>query len=337
MRSVLSAPAVAQRRIGGLPLRRFVRDISSVLIISGLLLMVDAGVTLIWQEPVTAVIGLIQRANIDKEYLSFKTAPLTQVQTRVLGGLSNLDQRIAYLARREQHQVAIGDGIGQITIPKLSASYVVVEGTDTTTLEKGPGHYPTTAFPGLGQTVAIAGHRTTYLAPFRHINELKPGDKIMLTMPYGMFTYVVQYQKIVLPTALWVTRNVGYERLVLSALQPVVQRGAADHHLREAPVGAAARSGSPGLRLFWGLAALGVHGAGLRPASLPGGRGSNLDACPDSRLGSRPDAAARVRGRSTGVQCETWTRQRSRNESPAATTRSTRLRSPTRSCAGCGA
>jgi sortase A len=221
MRSVLSAPAVAQRRIGGLPLRRFVRDISSVLIISGLLLMVDAGVTLIWQEPVTAVIGLIQRANIDKEYLSFKTAPLTQVQTHVLGGLSNLDQRIAYLARREQRQVATGDGIGQITIPKLGASYVVVEGTDTTTLEKGPGHYPTTALPGLGQTVAIAGHRTTYLAPFRHINELKPGDRIMLTMPYGKFTYVVQYQKIVLPTALWVTRNVGYERLVLSACNPL--------------------------------------------------------------------------------------------------------------------
>jgi sortase A len=221
MRSVLSAPAVAQRRIGGLPLRRLFRDISSVLIISGVLLMLDAGVTVLWQEPVTAVIGLIQRANIDKEFLSFKTAPLTPVQTHALGGLSNLDQRIAYLARRERQQVGTGDGIGQITIPKLGASYVVVEGTDTSTLEKGPGHYPSTAFPGLGQTVAIAGHRTTYLAPFRHINNLKPGDKIMLTMPYGMFTYVVQYRKIVLPTALWVTRNVGYDRLVLSACNPL--------------------------------------------------------------------------------------------------------------------
>src|SRR5579864_6247080 len=139
MRSVLSASAVAQRRIGGLPLRRFIRDISSVLIISGLLLMVDAGVTLVWQEPVTAVIGLIQRANIDKQYLSFKTAPLTKVQQHALVGLPRLDQRIAYLARREQNQVGTGDGIGQITIPKLGASYVVVEGTDDSTLEKGPG------------------------------------------------------------------------------------------------------------------------------------------------------------------------------------------------------
>ena len=61
MRSrVLSAPAVAPRRIGGLPLRRLIRDISSVLIISGLLLVLDAGVTLVWQEPVTAVIGADQ-------------------------------------------------------------------------------------------------------------------------------------------------------------------------------------------------------------------------------------------------------------------------------------
>jgi len=218
---VLSAPAVAQRRIGGFPLRRLVRDISSVLIISGVLLVLDAAVTLVWQEPVTAVIGLIQQSKIDKQYLSFNTAPLTQVQKHVLVALPSLDQRIAYLARREQHQVATGDAIGHISIPKIGASYTVVQGTDTASLEKGPGHYPDTAFPGLGQTVAIAGHRTTYLAPFRHIDELKPGDKIVLKMPYGLFTYAVQFHRIVLPTALWVTHNVGYDRLVLSACNPL--------------------------------------------------------------------------------------------------------------------
>src|SRR5580704_5887476 len=185
MRSrVLSAPAVAPRRIAGLPLRRLVRDVSSILIISGLLLVVDAGVTLVWQEPVTAVIGAIQQSRIDKQYLSFDTAPLNKVQKRALVALPNLDQRIAYLARREQHQVGTGDAVGVISIPKIGASYTIFHGTDTASLEKGPGHYPATAFPGLGQTVAIAGHRTTYLAPFRHINSLRPGDKIMLTMPY---------------------------------------------------------------------------------------------------------------------------------------------------------
>jgi sortase A len=218
---VLSAPAVAPRRVGAFSLRRLVRDISSVLIISGLLLMVDAGVTLVWQEPVTAVIALIQRSQIDKTYLSFNSAPLTIVQRHVLVKLPDPMLRIAYLARRESHQVATGDAIGRITIPKIGASYDVVQGTDTDSLEKGPGHYPATAFPGLGQTVAVAGHRTTYLAPFRHVDALKPGDRIMLKMPYGLFTYVVQFHRIVLPTALWVTRNVGYERLVLSACNPL--------------------------------------------------------------------------------------------------------------------
>jgi sortase A len=69
--------------------------------------------------------------------------------------------------------------------------------------------------------VAIAGHRTTYLAPFRHIDALKPGDRIVLSMPYGKFTYTVQYHRIVLPTALWVTNDVGYDRLVLSACNPL--------------------------------------------------------------------------------------------------------------------
>jgi sortase A len=218
---VLSAPAVAPRRIGGLPVRRLVRDISTVLIISGVLLVADAVATLVWQEPVTAVIGLIQRSQIDKQYLSFATAPLTPVERHVIVTLPKPVDRVAYLARREQHQVGTGDAIGHIAIPKIGASYDVVQGTDETTLEKGPGHYPDTAFPGLGQTVAIAGHRTTYLAPFRHLDALKPGDRIVVKMPYGLFTYAVQYRRIVLPTALWVTHNVGYERLVLSACNPL--------------------------------------------------------------------------------------------------------------------
>lgn len=202
-------------------MRRLVRDISSVLIISGLLLLLDAGVTLIWQEPVTAVLALIQRSDINKRYLSLSTAPLSPLEHHALLSIKQLDDRISFLARREARQVGTGAAIGRIVIPKIGASFDVVQGTDAASLEKGPGHYPGTAFPGLGQTVAIAGHRTTYLAPFRHIDSLKSGDRIMVKMPYGEFIYVVQFHKIVLPTALWVTRNVGYDRLVLSACNPL--------------------------------------------------------------------------------------------------------------------
>jgi sortase A len=202
-------------------MRRLIRDVSSVLLISGLLLVIDAGVTLVWQEPVTALIGKIKQGEINKQYLSFNTAPLTPVQHHALASFKKIDQRVAFLARRESHEVATGDAIGRIDIPKIHADYAIIQGTDTASLEAGPGHYPATAFPGLGLTVAIAGHRTTYLAPFRHIDELKPGDRIVVKMPYGQFTYDVQYHQIVVPTALWVTKNVGYERLVLSACNPL--------------------------------------------------------------------------------------------------------------------
>lgn len=227
-------------------IRRLVRDISSVLIVSGLLLMLDAGVTLVWQEPVTAAIGLIKRGEIDKRFLGYQEVPLTQLDRHALANLHALSRRIAFLARREQRMLVAGDAIGRIEFPKLGQGFDVVQGTDGSSLEKGPGHYPATALPGLGQTVAIAGHRTTYLAPFRRIDELRRGEEIIVSMPYARFTYVVQKTEVVLPTALWVTRNVGYERLVLSACHPLYS---ASHRiivfarlLEVAPVGAARAS-----------------------------------------------------------------------------------------------
>jgi sortase A len=202
-------------------MRRLIRDISSVFMISGLLLVADAGVTLIWQEPVTAVVALIKRGEVNRQFLSFRTTPLSQLDQRVLVSIKATDRRISFLARREERQVGTGDAVGRIVIKKIGASFDVIQGTDTSSLEKGPGHYPLTALPGLGQTVAIAGHRTTYLAPFRHLDALAPGDRIVVNMPYGQFTYVVQYRQIVLPTALWITRDMGYDRLVLSACNPL--------------------------------------------------------------------------------------------------------------------
>ena len=202
-------------------MRRLIRAVSSILILSGVLLLVDAGVTLAWQEPVTAVIGMIKRAQVDKRYLSYGTAPLSRTDTRALAQLQPVSQRIAYLARQDSNRVRAGAAIGQIDIPRIGQTYNIVQGTDTADLEEGPGHYPATALPGMGQTVGIAGHRTTYLAPFRFINELHHGAKVVVTMPYGRFTYIVQYQKIVAPTDVGVVENVGYDRLVMSACNPL--------------------------------------------------------------------------------------------------------------------
>lgn len=199
---------------------RLLRDVSLVLIISGALLLADAAVTLLWQEPLTAVIALIKRSEIDNRFLSYRAAPLSEVDHRALDAMRSVRERIAYLARQERRAVKTGDAIGTIELPNIG-SYTVVQGTDTATLEKGPGHYPQTAFPGLGETVAIAGHRTTYLAPFRHLDSVKRGQQIVLTLRYARFTYAVQYSRVVDPNAWWITRNVGYDRLVLSACNPL--------------------------------------------------------------------------------------------------------------------
>jgi sortase A len=173
---------------------------------------------------------------------------LSRLDLSALVGLVASRERIAYLARRLEHAAGAGDAIGRITIPAIGARFELVQGTDAGSLEKGPGHYPNTALPGLGETVAIAGHRTTYLAPFRHIDALRPGEEIVLRMPYGRFTYVVQYHRIVAPTALWVTRDVGYDRLVLSACNPLysaAQRIIVFARLQSAVAVGAARAPAP--------------------------------------------------------------------------------------------
>ena len=86
---------------------------------------------------------------------------------------------------------------------------------------EGPGPLPGNPLPGLHGTVGIAGHRTTYLAPFRHIDSVEKGDRIYLEMPYAKFTYGVQKTEIVDPTDVQIVHPVGYERLVLSACHPL--------------------------------------------------------------------------------------------------------------------
>ena len=120
---------------------------------------------------------------------------------------------------------------------------VVVQGTDTASLEKGPGHYPETPFPGQRGTVGIAGHRTTYLAPFRHIDSMQPRRPgSTLEMPYATFVYRVQKTEIVDPSDVGIVRPVGYQRLVLSACHPLYSAVAALHRLRPAEAGRPAQA-----------------------------------------------------------------------------------------------
>jgi len=85
-----------------------------------------------------------------------------------------------------------GSAYAIIRIPSIGIDYVVVEGTDYTSLKKGPGHYPDTADPWDGSgRVGIAGHRTTYLSPFYDLDRVAAGDDIVLLTSYGRFRYEV--------------------------------------------------------------------------------------------------------------------------------------------------
>lgn len=197
------------------------RFVASVLITSGVLMLADAGLTLAWQEPISAFLASQEQDRLGRELDAYARGAL-QREEAMVAAIRNLRRRLARLARIERARARTGSPIGRIELPTLGRQYVVVQGTDIDTLRKGPGHYPGTVFPGEKGTVAIAGHRTTYLAPFRTINELKPGQPIILKMPYGRFTYAVEQTQIVDPTAIWITNRVpGRPRLVLSACHPL--------------------------------------------------------------------------------------------------------------------
>jgi sortase A len=130
------------------------------------------------------------------------------------------NQMIRRLAEGDLARIETGDVIGQVDLPRLGHKWNIIQGTNSSDLVQGPGHLPGTALPGMDQTVAIAGYRRTHLAPFRFIDTLARGDHIAVTMPYGAFTYVVQSHETVQANDTRVIRNVGYDRLVLSAGDP---------------------------------------------------------------------------------------------------------------------
>jgi sortase A len=201
-------------------MRRTLRTFSTVLIVAGALLLADAALTLLWQEPVSALYGRVQQDKLEGELADIEQAPLAAVDQRALRRL-DAGRRLAFAARALKRRSANGDPLGRIRIPAIGVSDVFVEGTDAGDLRRGPGHYPATPLPGQRGTVAIAGHRTTYGAPFHDVDDLDPGDRIELDMPYGRFTYRVERLRIVAPTATEVTDRVGFDRLVLSACHPL--------------------------------------------------------------------------------------------------------------------
>jgi sortase A len=197
------------------------RALSTAFIVAGLLLVADAAATVLWQEPVTWYLSGRTQAGLGEDLDRLEAAGPTRVERRALRGLPSEDRRAGFLSRSLQRRAEPGEAIGRLRIPAIGLSEVVVSGSRPADLRKGPGFYDDVGLPGVPGTAAIAGHRTTYGAPFRNVDDLRRGDAIHVRMPYATFTYTVERTQIVEPSETWVLARRSFDRLVLTACHPL--------------------------------------------------------------------------------------------------------------------
>ena len=201
-----------------------VRKAGFVLLVLGTAVIVWTAVTIAWGDPITSLFTRHEQQalsrQLDSQSKQWTTVPLARPDKQSLAAL--LEARAVAV----QRSLRDGKPIGRIVIPRLHLSMVVIEGTSVSDLRRGPGHYNAasgrrTGIPGMGGVVAVAGHRTTYLHPFRHIDDLRPGDNIYLKMPYGTFRYTVFAHRVVASNDWTILRHRAFEKLVLSACHPL--------------------------------------------------------------------------------------------------------------------
>ena len=200
-------------------MRRFARITGTLLAIAGVAVLVWVVVVWRWQDPFTALYTTWRQHQLSDSYKR-KAEAYQAPPVKSGASLAATTVQIRTQARRYRLNAKRGEGIGRIRVPRLGLNMVFVEGTDDASLRKGPGRDRRTYMPGEGQLVYIAGHRTTYLAPFAHIERLKSGDPVTLEVPYGTFTYRVFKHRIVLANNLSVLRSHGHEVVELQACHP---------------------------------------------------------------------------------------------------------------------
>jgi sortase A len=202
-------------------MNRFLHVLSVALITAGVVILADVASTLAWREPVSSLYGSIQQHQAAGELADLEARFPSPADLRRVRRLGDDRHRAAVLAGLFSAKVRRGQAIGRIVIPRIDLDVIAVQGTDTASLEQGPGHYPGTPLPGQSGTTAFAGHRTTYLAPFRHLDQLEAGDEIRIEMPYARLAYRVQGTRVVAPTDLGILHRAPYQRLVLTACHPL--------------------------------------------------------------------------------------------------------------------
>jgi sortase A len=200
-------------------MRRFARISGIALATLGVLTLAWALVVWRWQDPFTGLYTRWEQHKLAQqlrhEFTAHKGPKLAATET-----LAEEAKAIELAAARFRRTATVGQAIGRIIIPRLGLNMVLVNGTDEGSLRRGPGRDPRSYMPGQGRLVYIAGHRTTFLAPFSHIDDIQPGDRIRLEMPYGAFVYRAFRHVVVPADDLSVLRSPRHELLALQACHP---------------------------------------------------------------------------------------------------------------------
>ncbi len=179
----------------------------------------------LWSAGYTAVHQGGLEAHYAHESASFTPLVVSPTGTKSAEPTATLVRRMARAYRRG---LRAGDPIGRLRIPRIGLNCLVQQGVRATGLEpaadrwllrKGLVHYATTPLPGEGEPFAVAGHRTTYGAPFNKLDRLGRGDRLIVETPYARFVYATARTTVVLPTNVGVLRDRGYG-LVLTTCTP---------------------------------------------------------------------------------------------------------------------
>jgi sortase A len=199
--------------------RRIVRVTGTLMLVGGVAVLAWVLVVWRWQDPFTALYTTWKQHQLSQSY-ERRAQAFEAPKPKATATAGVKDAQIHAEARRYRLQSQRGQAIGRLRVPRLGLNMVLVDGTDHDSLTKGPGLDRRTYMPGEGQLSYIAGHRTTYLAPFAHIERMQAGDPITVEVPYGTFRYRVFRHVIVRADDLAVLHSHGREIVELQACHP---------------------------------------------------------------------------------------------------------------------
>jgi sortase A len=208
-------------------MRRAARITGTVMIVVGLLAIGWVVVVWQWQDPFTAIYTKYEQHKLASKFAHrfsdyhlpapARTAPSKSGSST---SVAAEQARIKAAAAAYRHTLHEGDPVGRMIIPRLGLKMIVINGTAHDDLTKGPGRELHTYMPGEGELVYVAGHRTTYLAPFAHIDSLRAGDPVTFQLPYATFDYEITGHRVVTADDLAVLKSHHKELLALQACHP---------------------------------------------------------------------------------------------------------------------